>query len=316
MLRPNSYQKYFSSLKMSSFDQCTLCQIRQKIIYSFGGGGKVIGVYLTLVVIAMSCSSSQEISVQNLQMKVPSGENTFIEELLKGEIADTKIEHIGYLGPIEKTIKLTEGNVTMFLFVRGKGTIYADSITRSLTSESMVIPMNDISHVKFEVPKGEELHFLQFTKKLSPQDMEDLKNFPKENKYDLFFTRFEDSEPYTEKIKSPNTVSRTVLPADIVPRVALGTVAAKGPDEVGAHEHPMLDQLFLGLADNDITVYANDASTEFKAYSLLHIPIGSSHWVNVDENKKMNYMWMDFFLTKEGQEWLKTHKPTSTAKKD
>jgi len=232
------------------------------------------------------------------------------------EIADTKIEHVGYVVPTEQTIELTEGNVNMFLFVSGNGTIHADSMTRSLTPESIAIPMNEIRQVQFEVPKGEELHFLQFTKKMSPQDVIDLKNFPEENKYDLFFTRFVDSEPYTEKIKSPNTISRTVLPADIVPRVSLGTVEVKGPDEVGAHEHPMLDQLFLGLTDNDIMVHADNASTELKAYSILHIPIGSSHWVTVDEDKKMNYMWMDFFLTKEGQEWLKTHKPTSTDKND
>ncbi len=277
---------------------------------------KVIGFYFALLIIVVSCSSPSKIVVQDLQMQVPSDMNTFSEELLVGEIADTKIEHIGYVGPIKQTIKPTEGSVTMFLFVSGKGNIFADSIAQSLTPESIAIPMNEISQVQFEVAEGEELHFLQFTKKLSPQDIVDLKNFPEENKYDLFFTRFVDSEPYTEKIKSPNTVSRTVLPADIVPRVSLGTVEAKGPDEVGAHEHPMLDQLFLGLTDNDITVHADDASTEFKAYSLLHIPIGSSHWVTVDENKKMNYMWMDFFLTKEGQEWLKTHKPTSTNKKD
>jgi hypothetical protein len=71
----------------------------------------------------------------------------------------------------------------------------------------------------------------------------------------------------------------------------------------------MLDQLFLGLAGNDILVHADDKTAELKEYSLLHIPIGSSHWATVKEGKKMYYMWMDFFLTKEGQEWLKTHKP-------
>ena len=277
---------------------------------------RVIGVYLALAITAMSFSSAQDIVVQDLQMQIPSGTKTFVEELMVEEIADTKIEHVGYVGPTEQTIELTEGNVNMFLFVSGNGTIHADSMTRSLTPESIAIPMNEIRQVQFEVPEGEELHFLQFTKKMSPQDVIDLKNFPEENKYDLFFTRFVDSEPYTEKIKSPNTISRTVLPADIVPRVSLGTVEAKGPDKVGAHEHPMLDQLFLGLTDNDIMVHADDASTELKAYSILHIPIGSSHWVTVDEDKKMNYMWMDFFLTKEGQEWLKTHKPTSTDKND
>ena len=301
MLRPAIYQKGVFNATMSTLNRGKLCHVKQKINHSLGGGCKVIGMYFALAAIAMSCSSSPEIVVQNLQMQIPSGTNTYTEELLTGEIADTKIEHIGYLGPTEQTITLMDGNVAMFLFVSGKGTISADSIIQSLTAESIAIPMNEIRQVKFEVPKDEELHFLQFTKKLSPQDIEDLNNFPEENKYDLFFTRFVDSEPYTEKIKSPNTVSRTVLPADIVPRVSLGTVEARGPDEVGAHEHPMLDQLFLGLTDNDITVHADDASTELKAYSLLHIPIGSSHWVTVDENKKMNYMWMDFFLTKEGK---------------
>lgn len=285
-----------------------------KKIKSYCGGRFFKFMFFAMALFTLSSFSQTEIVVQDLNMQIPQGTNSFTEELLIGEIADTKIEHIGYAGPLEHTVTLLDGSVTMFLFVKGNGTIHADTISRSLTPESIAIPMNKIGHVRFEVPEGEELHFLQFTKKLSPQDLVDLKSFPLENKYDLYFTRFLDTQPYTEKIKSPNTVSRTVLPADIVPRVSLGTVEAKGPDEVGAHEHPMLDQLFLGLTDNDITVHADDASTTLKAYSLLHIPIGSSHWVTVDENNKMNYMWMDFFLTKEGQEWLKTHKPTNTEK--
>lgn len=263
-----------------------------------------------------SCSKPPEIVVQDLQMKIPSGTKIFTEELLAGEIADTKIEHLAYLGPTRQTIALPDEHVTMFLFVSGNGTLIADSIMYQIVPESIAIPMSEIDHLQFEVPTGEELHLLQFTKKLSSQDLEDLRNFPEENKYKLYFTRFEDCEPYTEKIKSPNTTSRTVLPADIVPRVSFGTVEATGPDEVGAHKHPMLDQLFLGLSDNDVTVHADNASTRFTQYSLLHIPIGSNHWVSVGENKKMYYMWMDFFLTKEGQEWLKTHKPVSSDKND
>ncbi len=280
---------------------------------------KVIGIYFALGIIVMSycsCARSSEIVVRDLQMQIPSGMHTFTEELLIGEIADTKIEHVAYVGPTEQTITLTDKNVTMFLFIKGNGTLHADSMTYGLVPESIAIPFDEISNLQFEVPAGEELHFVRFTKKLSDQDIEDMNNFPEENKYNLFFTRFADCESYTEKIKSPNTISRTVLPADIVPRVALGTVEAPGPDEVGAHKHAMLDQLFLGLTDNDIVVHADGASAQLKEYALLHIPIGSSHWVSVEENKKMYYMWMDFFLTKEGQEWLKTHKPVSTDKND
>lgn len=259
----------------------------------------------------MNKTTSSDIVVQNLQMQIPSGMQTYSKELLVGEITDLKNEHIAYVGPTKQTINLSDEEVSMFLFIKGNGTLQAGSLTQILSPESIAIPMNGISQIQFVVPEGEEFHFLKFTKKMSPQDLEDLNHFPKENKYELFFTRFKDCEPYTEKIKSPNTISRTVLPANIVPRISLGTVQAMGPDKVGAHKHPMLEQFFLGLSNNDITVYADETFTEFKAYSLLHIPLGSNHSVTVDENKKMNYMWMDFFLTKEGEAWLNTHKPIS-----
>lgn len=257
----------------------------------------------------ISSSKSPKIVVQNLQMQIPVGIQKNTKELLIGEIDDLKIEHLSYAGPIKQTIHLLDGYVTMFLFLNGNGLLHADSRTYQLSPESIAIPKKETEFVQLEIAENEVLHVLQFAKKISLQDLEDLRHFPEENKYPLFFTRFEDCEPYTEKIKSPNTISRTVLPADIVPRVSLGTVEAIGPDKVGAHSHPMLEQLFLGLSDNNITVYADDASTEFKEYALLHIPLGSNHWVSVKEGKKMNYMWMDFFLTKEGQEWLLTHKP-------
>lgn len=270
---------------------------------------------LVVSLIFMGCSQSTDIVVQNMTMELPSESPVFSEELLPGEIADTKIEHLAYVGPLEQTLSLSGDNVNMFVFLKGNGTLKADTLSFDLAPETIAIPMA-FEKVSIEVPDGETLHLVQFTKTLTEQDKEDLADFPDENKYAVYYTKFDDCEPYTEKIKSPNTVSRTVLPADIVPRVSLGTVEAPGPDEVGAHKHPMLDQLFLGLTDNDVTVHADDASAEFTAYSLLHIPLGSSHWVSVDENKKMYYLWMDFFMTKEGQEWLKTHKPMATDKND
>jgi len=87
----------------------------------------------------------------------------------------------------------------------------------------------------------------------------------------------------------------------------MGTVQTKGPDEVGAHEHPMLEQLFFGLSGNNCTVYADDAQTAFPEYSVLHIPLGSRHSVSVEEGETLNYIWMDFFLDSKGEEWLDTH---------
>ncbi len=264
--------------------------------------------------ICFSCKDSQEITMQQLQMQIPEGRQTFSEEVLAGEITGIKIEHFAFSGPVEQVVQLPDGYVSLFIFISGKGTLSADSTDYSVTPESVAVPKKEQRQLQLKVPEGEVLHFVKFTRKLSEQDLEELNDCPEGTGTALYFARFVDCEPYTEKIKSPNTVSRTVLPAGIVPRVSLGTVEAPGPDEVGAHSHPMLDQLFLGLSENDVVVHADGASAAFGQYTLLHIPIGSDHGVSVGENKKMYYLWMDFFLTSEGEEWLKTHKPVSNDK--
>ncbi|WP_297089314.1 hypothetical protein [uncultured Draconibacterium sp.] len=274
-----------------------------------------VAAFLVLLVSPafVSCSKTTEIVVQEMQMELPVGDSVFKEIVLPGEIADMQIEHLALKGPIDHRVLFSNRYASLLIFIKGNGRLVADTTFFELVPESIAIPL-ECSELTIKVNPEEELHFIRFSKKLTDEDLELLKTYP--NEETVFFTRFEDCEAYTEKIKSPNTVSRTVLPEGVIPRVALGTVEAPGPDEVGAHKHPMLDQLFLGLTNNHVTVHADGASAAFKEYSLLHIPIGSSHWVSVDENKKMHYMWMDFFLTIEGQEWLKTHKPISTDKND
>jgi len=272
---------------------------------------KVFSAFALSIIFSYGCTEkTKEIVVQEFKMQMTGDSQIFSEGLLSGEIAETQITHVAYAGPIVESVPLAEGYVNIFLFIKGTGMLKADTLTFFLEPETIAIP-SAYGKVSFEVGDKDTLHYLHFVKKLSEEDLEDLKTFPDENKYDIYFTRFSDCEAYTEKIKSPNTVSRTVLPADIIPRVSLGTVETKGPDAVGAHEHAMLDQLFLGLTDNDVTVQADDVSAHFTEYSLLHIPIGSSHGASVEENKIMYYMWMDFFISREGQEWLKTHKPIS-----
>lgn len=271
------------------------------------------GIWVLLVVI-VSCNynTKGDIPVRGMKMDVPAGIHILTEELLEGEIPDLKIKHITLTGPYRQELSASKDTVSMYIFIKGRGLLVLDTLSYDIAPESIAIPFSPSASI--EVEKGEELHIVKFSKKLSLQDLEEMKGFEMKNKYRVYFTKFSECEPYTEKIKSPNTVSRTVLPAGIVPRVSLGTVEAHGPDRVGAHEHPMLEQLFLGLVKNDITVHADDSSVAFKEYSLLHIPLGSSHWAEVDQGKKMYYLWMDFFGDKNGQEWLKTHKPNNAEK--
>jgi hypothetical protein len=125
-----------------------------------------------------------------------------------------------------------------------------------------------------------------------------------------FFVRYSECEAYAEAIKSPRTVSRTIVPAETVPRFCMGSVESVGPDEVGAHAHLMLEQLFFGLPGNRCVVSADDAVVTLEARALLHVPRGSWHGVGVREGHRMHYIWMDFFTSEQDMAYIREqHRP-------
>lgn len=269
----------------------------------------ILPIRCTALVICVALAAAAwtgEIDVQKLDMKPPSAGTASVQQLLPEEIAGVDVAHVALAGPLSLGEALSKEYDSVFLFIKGNGHLRAGKKTHPIEPETIALPIA-FDSVMIDVAKGDTVHYVRIRKRLSAGDRKDMSGFKPRNDSDMYFTKFTDCQAYTEAIKSPKTVSRTVLPKDYVPRLAMGTVQTTGPDKVGAHEHPMLDQLFLGLADNDVVVYADDAQVRFPAYSLLHIPLGSQHWVEATDGCRMYYMWMDFFITKEGQEWLKTH---------
>ncbi len=249
-----------------------------------------------------------EIRQQDFDMRPPATGEVREESLLENEVPEVVATHIAVAGPASRKEPNLTDHATILLFIQGKGNLRFAGEDHAIDEETIALPISTEEMV-IDVPRNEVLHYVRIHKKLSEQDLLDIKALTAREATKIYFTTFEDCEPYREAIKSPKTVSRTVLPNQYIPRVAMGTVQTTGPDEVGAHRHPMLDQLFLGLAENNVIVSADETHARFKEYSLLHIPLGSLHGVKAEPETKMYYMWMDFFLTKEGEEWLKTHKP-------
>jgi len=216
------------------------------------------------------------------------------------------VEHISLVSGHSLVENFKEGYRSIYLFVKGTGNVVAEKSNYEIVPETILLP-NAADYITIMAAADSNLHYLKISTALTAQDQEDLKELPEEHTQSVYYAKFSDCQSYVEPIKSPNTVSRTVLSNEYIPRIAMGTVQAKGPDEVGAHEHPMLEQIFLGLSKNNCTVYADDAKTNFPPYSVLHIPLGSRHSVSVDKDETLYYVWMDFFLDKKGEEWLKTH---------
>ncbi len=250
---------------------------------------------------------SQDIPIVHLKTQLPEQTQPYSEPLLENEIEGISVEHVVITAGEVITDYPADGHKQIYLFVMGTGTATIENIPYEIVPETILLP-NIAKKVVVQATQGHILHYLKISSKLTAQDLLDLKEFPVNNTHQVYYAKFTDCQAYTEEIKSPNTVSRTILPNKYIPRIAMGTVQTIGPDEVGAHEHPMLEQLFLGLSKNKCVVFADGAQVHFPQYSLLHIPLGSRHSVSVDKNEVMYYVWMDFFLDKEGEEWLKTHK--------
>ena len=250
------------------------------------------------------------IPIVHLQTQLNENIPQYSKSILENEIKGIHVEHVAITdqNPIIDYSK--EGYKTIYLFVKGTGMIIAENAKYEIIPETIFLP-NIVKSIAIKTTKKDTLHYLKITSKLTIQDEIDLKEFPVENTQKVYYSKFTDCQSYTEKIKSPNTVSRTILPNKIIPRIAMGTVQTIGPDEVGAHKHPMLEQLFLGLSKNNCIVYADDAQIEFPQHAVIHIPLGSTHSVSVEKKEVMYYVWMDFFLDKKGEEWLKTHKVSS-----
>ncbi len=267
---------------------------------------KIKYLFFAIALLSAVVVNAQEIPIEHLNMNLQVNQQEYRNTILENEIGGIKVDHIALTGNAVREESVEDGYKNIYLFIKGRGNAVANREKYSIVPESILLP-NSVNEISIHIEKNDTLHFIKISSKLTEQDINDLKEFPKENTQKPYFARFIDCEAYTEPIKSPNTVSRTVLPNKYIPRIAMGTVETIGPDKVEAHEHGMLEQLFLGLTDNEVVVFADEAKVKFPAYSLLHIPLGSSHSVEVKEGKKMYYMWMDFFLDKKGEEWLKTH---------
>lgn len=250
------------------------------------------------------------IAVEKLGVGETGGTTT--KPVMAGAIREVTVDLLTIAGQQHHVEPARADSALVWLVLDGRGTLVTRGRTFEVEGETIARAPQGWEW-RIEAAKGSTLHLLRVRRALTAGDLQELKRFP-QYQTAPHVKKFRECTPYSEAIKSPKTVSRTLLPENYVPRMAMGTVETSGPDTVGAHRHPMLEQLFLGLRGNDITVSADDAKANLGGFEILHIPLGSNHGAQVEPEKKLHYVWMDFFMAKEGQEWLKMHKPLEPKK--
>ena len=220
--------------------------------------------------------------------------------ILPGEIVGIKTFYAELRGGIANKYLPEENEQRILLFTDGSGSIMQDGVNFAIDELSLFVP--DM-HREFIISSGKKnLCYLEILSHLAAEDLSWLDEREEKLPY---YVRYSECRQYDDGIKSGKTVSRIILSEEIVPRLCIGSVQTSGPDVVEAHTHPMLEQLFLGLAGNDVDVMADSAEAGFLEKHLLHIPLGSSHGVKVEAGKELHYVWIDIFHSLEDIDYIK-----------
>ena len=274
------------------------------------GYRRLLMAWVVAAILATAAWAVGPIPLETLILTQATG--VTVKPLMKGEVREVTVDLLTVAGPARHVEPARGDSAVVWLVLDGRGTLQTRNQTFEVEGETIARAPQGWDW-RIEAAQGGALHLLRVRRSLTAGDQEELKKF-RQYQAAPHVKKFRDCPPYREAIKSPKTVSRTLLPENYVPRMAMGTVETTGPDTVGAHRHPMLEQLFLGLRGNDITVTADEARANLKGLAILHIPLGSNHGAQVEAGRKLHYVWMDFFMAKEGQEWLKMHQPLEEKK--
>jgi hypothetical protein len=244
------------------------------------------------------------IAVQRVRVPgtLPEGTSLTRVALLPGAIEGVETNYYIQGAGSRHTAQPWPGKGQVFLFIAGAGEVRAGQRSYAFSEMAALCAPGDPPPVIEST--SAPLEYLEILMDLRDQEAAQLR------RADPFFVRHSECEAYAEAIKSTRTVSRTIVPAETVPRFCMGSVEAAGPDEVGAHSHPMLEQLFFGLPGNTCVVGADEAAATLEGRALLHVPLGSRHGVRVAEGQRLRYIWMDFFRSEEDMTYIQEqHKP-------
>ena len=205
--------------------------------------------------------------------------------LLKGEIAgaETYVHRLA----AGDTVSYEEGGSAAHIFILSRGEI---DISGVALSERGIAAFGPSDALKLTA-SADSLVF-EIAWELTDEEISGLDMKP----YSLAYN---DARRYTEECKSEKTISRTLLKENILPRLAIGSVETYGDDRIANHEHPYVDQLFFSFTENDMQVVIGDERVPMGGDTLIHIPLGSSHGVELHGEQCAHYVWIDFIIDEE-----------------
>ena len=190
-----------------------------------------------------------------------------------------------------KTYSLEE-RMQIFTFASGLGIIKAGKKIFPIDEQSVFIP--DFDQDKLEITAGDtDIEFIHITGTMNDTDRRQMSHC----QYVLpRFVRFSEAIQYTERFTQESGAKvkqHSVIAGRHLGRYTMGWVIGKGPDFVGQHTHPSLEQWYFMLQGADFTYDAGDRSIAVKEEDVSFTPHGTSHGSTCKEEGFINYVWFE-----------------------
>lgn len=201
----------------------------------------------------------------------------------------------------EFDIYAREDKMQIFAFVGGNGMVQPGKNIFTIDEKSVFIP--DFDRERIVVTAGDrDLEFIHIIGPMNETDRRQMEHC----QYVLpRFVKFSQVIQYTERFTQESGAKvkqHSVIAGRHLGRYTMGWVIGKGPDFVGQHTHPTLEQWYFMLDGADFTYDAGETSVDVAAGDVSFTPHGTSHGSTCRDDGFIHYIWFELNRAWDGIE--------------
>lgn len=185
-----------------------------------------------------------------------------------------------------------DDKMQLLFFTTKSGILRSGDKVYSVDDQAVFIPDFDRERVQITAAE-EEMQFIRIIGPMTEVDHRQMKNC----QYVLpRFVRLRESIEYTERFTQESgskVVSHSIIAGRHLGRYTMGWNIGAGPDFIGQHTHPTLEQWYFMIDGSEFTYVAGGDKIEVREGDVSFTPHGTSHGSECTDDGFINYVWFE-----------------------
>ncbi len=215
-------------------------------------------------------------------------------EILAGTCPGIKICKCKLQAGKEKKLEVfgEDEKMQLLFFTTKSGVLKSGNTIYEIDDQAVFIPDFDRQDVVL-IAGDEEVQFIRITGPMTEVDHRQMKNC----QYVLpRFVRLRESIEYTERFTQESgskVVSHSIIAGRHLGRYTMGWNIGAGPDFIGQHTHPTLEQWYFMIDGSQFNYLAGGNVIPVEEGDISFTPHGTSHGSECTEDGYINYVWFE-----------------------